>query len=114
MNGMIAAFEGRHDDVLRHTHSVIGSGFADHEVFFHWAGALAGAGDPDGALGLLERAIDGGFHPADTLARDRRFDPLRALPDFRHLLARAAERQQEALALFREADGPRLLGLASA
>ena len=111
VSGMIASIEGRHDDVLRHTHFVIGSGFADHEVFFHWAGALAGAGDTDGALGLLERAIDGGFHPADSLASDTRFDPLRPLPDFRHLLARARERQQEALDTFRAADGPRLLGI---
>jgi serine/threonine-protein kinase len=111
VNGMLAAFEGRHDDVVRHTHAVLGSGFADHEVFFHWAGALAGAGDIDGALGLLERAIDGGFHPADTLARDPRFDPLRPLPDFRYVLARALERQQEALDAFRAADGPKLLGL---
>ena len=111
VNGMIAAFEGRQDDVLGHTHRVIGSGFADHEVFFHWAGVLAEAGDPDGALGLLERAIDGGFHPVSTLVRDTRFATLRSMPDFRHLVARAEELHGEALAMFQAADGPRLLGL---
>jgi eukaryotic-like serine/threonine-protein kinase len=111
VNGMIAAYEGRQDDVLGHTHRVMASGFADHEVFFHWAGVLAGAADADGALGLLERAIDGGFHPVSTLQRDTRFDPLRSMPDFRHLLARAEELHREAVAMFQAADGPRLLGL---
>ena len=71
---MIAAFEGRHDEVIRLTHEVIDSGFGDQEVFYHWAGALAQAGDHDGSLGLLERAIEGGFHPASALVIDPRFD----------------------------------------
>jgi serine/threonine protein kinase len=111
VSGMLAAFEGRHDEVIRHTHQVIDSGFADHEVFFHWAGALAAAGDHDGALGLLERAIAGGFHPASVLRRDERFAPLRATGDFRHVVARAEELEREAIAMFEAADGPRLLGV---
>jgi hypothetical protein len=111
---MLAAFEGRHDEVVRHTHRVIDSGFADHEVFYHWAGALAVAGDDDGALGLLERAIAGGFHPASALERDRRFMPLRANGDFRQVVRRAEELQREAQSLFEAADGPRLLGLPAA
>jgi serine/threonine-protein kinase len=111
VSGMISAYEGRHDDVLGHTHRVIGSGFADHEVFFHWAGALAEAGDHDGALGLLERAIDGGFHPVSALQRDARFTSLRSMADFRHLISRAEELHGDALAMFQAADGPRLLGL---
>jgi eukaryotic-like serine/threonine-protein kinase len=110
-NGMIAALEGRHDEVIRLTHRVLDSGFGDHEVFYHWAGALAQAGDHDGALGLLERSIVGGFHPASALARDPRFDPVRATADFRQILRRADELQREALEAFRAADGPRLLGL---
>jgi TolB-like protein len=111
-NAMLAAFEGRSDEVIRRTHMVMESGFADAEVFFHWAGALAGAGDHDGALSLLERAVNGGFHPASALANDARFDPLRKTGDFRHVLARAQGLQREALAMFEAADGPRLLGLA--
>jgi tetratricopeptide (TPR) repeat protein len=108
---IIAVLENRHDDVIRHTHLVFDSGLADPEVFYHWAGALAVAGDADGALGLLERAVTGGFHPASALARDRRFDPLRAAGDFRQLAKRAEQLQQEAFDAFRAADGPRLLGL---
>jgi eukaryotic-like serine/threonine-protein kinase len=109
--GMVAALEGRHDDVLRHTHRVIDSGLTDPEVLYHWAGPLALAGDRDGALGLLERAVEGGFHPASALTRDPRLDALRDLGDFRQIVRRAEELQQQALDTFRAADGPRLLGL---
>ena len=111
MQGMIALFEKRHDDVIVHTRRVIESGFADAEVFYHWAGALALAGDQDGALSLLERSIDGGFHPASSMARDWRFDPLRSAPDFNQIFRRAEELQRQALETFRGAGGARLLGL---
>ncbi len=111
LGGMIASFEGRHDEVIRQTHQAIESGFGDPEAFYHWAGALAQAGDRDGALGLLERSIDGGFHPASALVHDPRFDPVRATPDFSQIVQRADELQREALEAFRAADGPRLLGL---
>jgi eukaryotic-like serine/threonine-protein kinase len=111
MEGMIALIERRFDEVIVHTHRLIDTGFADPEVFYHWSGALAQAGDHDGALGLLERSIAGGFHPASALARDYRFDPLRAMADFRQLARRAEELQQQAIQTFRASDGPRLLGL---
>jgi serine/threonine protein kinase len=111
LEAMLASLESRHDDVIRETHALVDSGFGDHEVLFHWSAALAQAGDRDGSLGLLERAITGGFHPASALARDRRFDPLRGMADFRQLLRRADDLQREALDIFRTADGPRLLGL---
>jgi serine/threonine protein kinase len=111
MQGMIALFEKRHDDVIVHTRRVIESGFADPEVFYHWAGALALSGDRDGALSLLERAIDGGFHPASAMVRDWRFAPLRTAPDFNQIVRRAEGLQQRALETFRGAGGPRLLGL---
>jgi TolB-like protein len=110
-NGMIAALEGRHDDVIRQTYQVIDAGFGDQEVFYHWAASLAQAGDHDGALRLLERAIVGGFHPASALVRDPRFDPVRGMADFRQLVRRADDLQREAAETFRVANGPRLLGL---
>jgi serine/threonine protein kinase len=108
---MIATLEGRHDEMIRQTHLVIDSGFGDQEVFYHWSGALAEAGDHDGALGLLERAIEGGFHPASALMNDPRFDSMRAIADFRKIARRAEELQHAAFEAFRAADGPRLLGL---
>ena len=111
LEAMLASLESRHEDVIRETHALLDSGFGDHEVFYHWSAALAQAGDVDGSLNLLERAISGGFHPASALARDRRFDPLRGMSDFRQLVRHADDLQRAALEAFRQADGPRLLGL---
>jgi serine/threonine-protein kinase len=108
---MIAAFEARWENVITYTRSLIDSGFVDPEGFFHWAGALAVAGDKEGALQLLERAVELGFYPASALVSFPNLDPLRTLPDFRHIVRRAEERQREALEAFRAADGPQLLGL---
>jgi TolB-like protein len=108
---MTAAFESRWEAVLRYTRILAESPFTDPEGFFHWAGALAMAGDRDGALELLERSIEAGFYPASALASYPNLDPLRATPDFRHIVRRAEERHREALGAFRAADGPQLLGL---
>jgi serine/threonine protein kinase len=108
---MIAMLEGRHDEVLRAVHNLVATGFRDPEGLYHWAGALAAAGDHDGALALLERSLDGGFHVPSALVRDPWFDSLRGLPDFRNAVRRAEDLQREALDAFRAADGPRILGV---
>ena len=89
----------------------IDSGFADPEVFYHWAGSLAQAGDHDGALGLLERSIAGGFHPASALARDPRFDPVRATADFSQIVRRARPVAPASARGVPRRGRPRLLGI---
>jgi serine/threonine protein kinase/tetratricopeptide (TPR) repeat protein len=108
---MIGAFESRWEDVIGHIRALSGSGFADPEGFFHWAGALALAGDREGALEMLERTVEAGFYPASALATYPNLDPLRSMSDFHHIVRRAEERQRDAREAFRAADGPRLLGL---
>ncbi len=108
---MEAAFESRWDEVIRFTRVLTENAFSDPEGFFHWAGALAMAGERDGALELLERSIEYGFYPASALVTYPNLDPLRATSDFRHIVRRAEERQRDALDAFRAADGPQLLGL---
>lgn len=93
---------------------MVDSGVIDPEALYHWSAALAYAGDRDGALGLLERAIDAGYYPAWALVHDPRFDSLRSSNDFRSLVRHAEELQLDALRAFRAADGPRLLGLPAA
>jgi TolB-like protein/tetratricopeptide (TPR) repeat protein len=110
-DGMIAFVEGDTSQLIGNIHRMLDSGFGDPEAFYHWAGALAQAGDDDGALGLLERCLDAGYCPASTLVTDPHFDPLRGSADFRFLARRAEELHREALERFRAADGPRLLGL---
>jgi len=111
---MMAAFESRWEDVIGHVGQLAAAGFTDPEGLFHWAGALALAGDRDGALDLLERSVEAGFYPASALVSYPNLDPLRAAPDFRHIVRRAEERQREALEAFRAANGPQLLGLPNA
>jgi eukaryotic-like serine/threonine-protein kinase len=112
LSTMVMFLEARHEENIGAIHELAETGFDDPEGFYHWAAALAQAGDQDGALGLLERAVNAGYYPAMALMRDPRFDPVRATSDFRAIVRRADERQKEALEAFRAADGPRLLGLA--
>lgn len=111
LEGLLAFIEGDHAKLVASIHLMLDSSFGDPEAFYHWAGALAQAGDDDGALGLLERCINAGYCPAPALVTDPRFDPVRGLADFRSLARRAEELHKEALESFRAADGPRLLGL---
>jgi serine/threonine protein kinase/tetratricopeptide (TPR) repeat protein len=110
---LIEAVESKWENVVVMIRQLLDSGFSDPEGFFHWAGALALAGDRDGALELLERSIEAGFYPVSALASYPNLDPLRATPDFRHIVRRAEERHREALDAFRAADGPQLLGVLS-
>jgi eukaryotic-like serine/threonine-protein kinase len=108
---IVAVFERRYDDTIASVHRLVEGGFRDPEGLYHWAAALALAGDLDGALALLERSLEGGFFAVSALLRDPWLDSLRALPDFRHLVHRAEERQRESLDAFRAAEGPRVLGV---
>jgi len=113
LNIMHAAFESRWEDVIAHIGTLVNSGFTDPEGFFHWAGALAVAGDRDGALEMLERTVEAGFYPASAFITFPNLDPLRTASDFRHIVRRAEERHREAVEAFRAAEGPQLLGLPS-
>jgi serine/threonine-protein kinase len=111
LNIMHAAFESRWEDVIAQIGTLVSAGFNDPEGYFHWAGALAMAGDRDGALDLLERSVEAGFYPVSAFVTFPNLDPLRTTADFRHIVRRAEERHREAVDAFRAADGPQLLGL---
>ena len=112
LEGLLAFVQGESAPLVDSIHRMIDSGVgADPEAQYHWAGALADAGDHDSALGLLERALDAGYCPATALVSDPRFDPVRGSNDFRMLARRAEEMHRRAAESFRAADGPRLLGL---
>ena len=111
LNIMHAAFESRWEDVISHIDTLVSSGFNDPEGYFHWAGALAIAGNRDGALEMLERTVESGFYPASAFVTFPNLDPLRTASDFRHIVRHAEERHHEAVEAFRAADGAQLLGL---
>jgi len=114
ITGMVAFCEGRHDVVASRIHGLVGAGFSDPEALYHWACALAQAGDHDGALELLERCVAAGCAPLAPLMSEPLLDPLRSASDFRHIVQRARELHDAALESFRLEDGPRLLGLPAA
>ena len=111
IKGVMAALQGDHDEIFAATGRMMNSGYRDSEGHFHWAGALALAGDHDGALAMLERSLDRGFCAPAALARHPWFDSLRTMSDFTHIVRRAEEVRREALAAFHAADGPRVLGV---
>jgi serine/threonine protein kinase len=110
---MAAAFESKADETIEGIRRLNHSGFSDPEGLFHWAGALAMAGDREGGLEMLKRTVEGGFYPASAFVTFPNLDSLRAMPDFRHIVRRAEERQRAALEAFRSAGGPQLLGLSN-
>jgi len=106
-----ATLEGRQDETATVVRQMAKSDFSDPEGFYYWALALAQAGDHEGALELLERSVDGGFHAALAFVRNPWLDPLRAAPDFSLIVRRAETLQHAALEAFRNAEGPRILGV---
>jgi DNA-binding winged helix-turn-helix (wHTH) protein/tetratricopeptide (TPR) repeat protein len=88
------------------------SDFRDPEAYFYAARHLAHLDERDAAIGLLERAIDGGFFCFPAFAKDPWLDPLRKKAAFTKLLARAETQHLESAALFARVGGARTLGLA--
>ena len=63
---------------------------------FHLSESFAMAGDTSRALALLERAVDRGFYPYRFFAEYCPFmAPLRGLPEFERIVAKAARRVAE-------------------
>jgi serine/threonine protein kinase len=110
MRGTIAALEGRKDETMAVVYPLARE-FRDPEGLFYHAAKLARVGDRDGALDLLEGSLDGGFQSVEALQKLAWFDPIRIEPRFIRVVRRAEAAQHAASEAFREADGPRLLGV---
>jgi tetratricopeptide (TPR) repeat protein len=82
----------------------------DPEAMFQEAWMFSDVGGHERALGLLRRAVAGGYCVVATLERARAFDGLRDDPAFRGLLAEARVGRDQALDAFRTHGGERLLG----
>jgi len=106
-----ALLEGRREECLEAVERTLGASYADPEGLYLLARKLAYLGEAERALTVLARAVDGGFCCAPVMARDAWLDPLRAQPGFASLVRRAEERRREALTLFLQAAGDRLLAL---
>jgi TolB-like protein len=82
----------------------------DPEAIFQEGWLSCDRGDYERGLTLIASGVAKGYFVAQTLARARQFDPLRANPVFQKALADAEAGSARALAAFREAGGERLLG----
>jgi serine/threonine-protein kinase len=82
----------------------------DPEANFQIGWLLCDVGEHERGLALLQRAVGRGYAVAPTLAGSRSFDALRSEPAFQGLLAEAEAGRAEALRMFRENGGERLLG----
>lgn len=82
----------------------------DPEAIFQEGWLLCDVGEHQRGLGVLRRAVDKGYFAVPTLSGSRQFDPLRSDPGFQDMLAEAEAGRREALRIFREAGGQRLLG----
>lgn len=85
--------------------------YPDPEGLYLLGRELAYLGETKRALGVLAQAADGGFTDFPTMARDVWLDSLRAEPAFGPIVRRAEERRREALTLFLQATGDRLLAV---
>jgi non-specific serine/threonine protein kinase len=111
LTALRAGFEGDHDGCIEATREVLATGFHDPEGLLFCARNLAQVHAADYSLELLRRAVEGGFHCPRAMVQDPWFDPVRARPEFVHLLHQAEARSAEAGAAFTQAGGERLLGV---
>ena len=89
---LVQAHDGDHQAALD-TVGAVGTMTFDAHLTFHLAEPYALAGDADTALRLLADGVERGFYPADFIARQcAPLAPLRGLPAFAQVVARAAER----------------------
>ena len=82
----------------------------DPEAMFVQGWMLCAAGEHAAGLAYLERAVAKGYYASPTLTGARQFDGLRRNADFQALVVQAETGRRQALAVFREAGGERLLG----
>jgi non-specific serine/threonine protein kinase len=82
----------------------------DPEAVFQCGWLLCDAGGHERGLEFLRRAVQGGYHAAPTLSWSRAFDAVRNDPAFGEIRAQAEAGRAQALAVFRERGGERLLG----
>ena len=82
----------------------------DPEAMFQEGWLLCDVGEYERGLAHVQRAVSKGYYAAPTLSHAPAFDALRSDPAFQALQAQAERGRQQALAMFRENGGERLLG----
>jgi hypothetical protein len=84
--------------------------FVDPEGRFYWVRHLAQIGEVDSALRELQGVVSSGYFCPFALQKDAWLEPLRSRTEFEVILQDAGQRRRDAVAVFRDAGGPELLG----
>ncbi len=106
---LMAWLDRRPADMVAYAQAFRGRIKEDPEAVFQTGWLLCDAGGHEASLELIRRAVTGGYFAAPTLRWSPVFDPLRSHPAFAEILGIADAGRQEALALFRQRGGERLL-----
>jgi serine/threonine protein kinase/tetratricopeptide (TPR) repeat protein len=92
---LVGAILGHRDEALKALGRLDAAPLDAHQTF-HLAESYAMVGDTTRALALLEWAVDHGFYPYRFFAEWCRFmEPLRGMPEFDRIVAKAARRVSE-------------------
>ncbi|MEP6574605.1 MAG: protein kinase [Gemmatimonadota bacterium] len=95
LSALLDGIEGRNAKALEALARVDSAPLDAHHTF-HLCESFAMAGDARSALALFERAVDRGFYPHEFFAEHDRFlAPLKGMPEFERILAKAARRVAE-------------------
>lgn len=89
------------------------SAFGDPEAFYYAARHFARIGYVEASVDALKTSLQGGYVCARQLVEDPWLEPVRSHAAFGAMLELARSRHDEAVAAFRDAEGPRLLGVAA-
>ena len=109
---LLAFLEGRHADCAAALDVLLPSN-SDPETRYNLGWLYAPAGYPDRALAAIAKSIDMGYCSADSLMIHPWIEILRPLPQFQSVLDRAVALKTANAAVFREANGPRILGMSA-
>jgi hypothetical protein len=108
---MLAALENRREGILAAISEFPHENFRDPEGLFLVAFSLARVGEVDLAFEWLERVVRGGFWCPQGIAGHPWLENVRGDRRYAELLAFAEDRHREAVRVYEESGGPRLLGV---
>ena len=111
---MIAArtlLEGNNNESVQAVTRILSSDFRDPEGLFYLTRHLSHLNEPDRALEVFERVIDGGYSCYPAMEHDDWLKPLRKMRRFKDLLAIARAHHEQAAGTFSQRGGPSILSI---
>jgi eukaryotic-like serine/threonine-protein kinase len=105
-----AIIDGRGPDVMKVLRQIVDQ-FGDPEGLYYASRSLARFGEIETAIKGLARAVEAGWFCYPALATDPWLGVLRGQDAFEAVMRRARERHEAAVVAFKDANGPRIVGI---